>query len=78
MEMVMKKFVLVLVVLGVVAAIVYLMRNEGGRARLDDLVSRARRSSDASGVEPEIDLREPASEATEPAADDIESAITPN
>jgi hypothetical protein len=65
-ETLMKKFLLVLVTLGVIAAIVYLMGTEGGRARRDDLLSRASNK--------EIDLREEASEVAESRIDLAEDA----
>jgi hypothetical protein len=67
----MKKFALVLVVLGVAAAIGYLMGTEGGRARKDAAVSRLRKASD-SEVEPEIDLRETGSAVAESGAEIVE------
>jgi hypothetical protein len=74
----MKKFLLVLVVLGVTAAIVYLMGTEGGRARRDDLFSRARKNSEG-GAKPEVDLRETASEVAESGAELADNvASTPN
>jgi hypothetical protein len=72
-ETLMKKFLLVLVGLGVLAAIVYLMGTEGGRARRDDLITRARKSSEDAAT-PEIDLREQASEVAESGADLAENA----
>jgi hypothetical protein len=68
----MKKFLLVLVGLGVLAAIVYLMGTEGGRARRDDLLIRARKSSEDGA--PEIDLREQAGKVAESGADLAENA----
>jgi hypothetical protein len=80
-ETLMKKFLLVLVGLGVIAAIVYLMGTEGGRARRDDLLTRARKNSE-DGATPEIDLRERAGEVVESGADLAEDAAsrigTPN
>ena len=67
----MKKFALVLVVLGVAAAIGYLMGTEGGRARKDAAVSRLRKAGD-SEVEPEIDLRETGSAVAESGAEIVE------
>jgi hypothetical protein len=67
----MKKFVLVLVVLGVVAALGYLLGTAGGRARRNDLLARVRKSSEEA-AEPEIDLRETASETAEPATETAE------
>ena len=52
----MKKFALALVVLGVTAAIGYLMGTQNGRARSDAAVSRIRKAVDRE-AEPEIDLR---------------------
>jgi hypothetical protein len=40
-----KKLVMVLVVLGIAAAIGYLMGTEGGRARRDDVLARRRKAS---------------------------------
>jgi hypothetical protein len=71
----MKKFLLVLVGLGAIAAIVYLVGTEGGRARRDDLLSRARKNSEG-GAQPEIDLREQASELAESGADLAEDAAS--
>jgi hypothetical protein len=70
----MKKFVLVLVGLGVLAAIVYLMGTDSGRDRRDDLLSRARKNSEG-GATPEIDLREQATEVAESAADQAQDAV---
>ena len=53
----MKKFAVVLVVLGVTAAIAYLKGTQSGRARSDAAVSRIRKAIDREG-EPAIDLRE--------------------
>jgi len=64
----MKKLALVLVVLGVAAAIAYLMGTEGGRARKDAAVARIRKAGDTE-AEPEIDLRETASDVVESGAD---------
>jgi hypothetical protein len=64
----MKKFLLLLVGLGVIAAIGYLMGTEGGRARRDELVKRARKIPE-DGATPEIDLREQAGEVAESGAD---------
>jgi hypothetical protein len=50
-----KKLVMVLVILGVAAAIGYLMGTEGGRARRDDALARRRKA----GSDPETEL-EPA------------------
>ena len=69
----MKKFLLVLVGLGVLAAIVYLLGTEDGRARRDDLLTRARKSS-GDVAPPEIDLREQASDVAESGADLAEDA----
>jgi len=72
----MKKLALVLVALGVAAAIGYLLGTEGGRARRDDVLSRLRKAS--SEVEPEIDLRETAGDVAESGAeivDKIASAV---
>jgi hypothetical protein len=74
-EVLMKKFLLVLVVLGVLAAIVYLVGTESGRARRDELVSRARKNTE--GVaEPDIDLRE-TSEVAESGAELTEDVGKP-
>jgi len=73
----MRKFLLVLVVLGALAAIIYLVGTKSGRARRDDLVARARRSSEGGAV-PDIDLRETASEVEESSAelaDNVGSAL---
>jgi hypothetical protein len=69
----MKKFLLVLVGLGVLAAIVYLMGTEGGRAHRDDLLTRAGKNSE-DGATPEIDLRARAGEVAESGADLAEDA----
>jgi hypothetical protein len=50
-----KKFLLILPVLGIVAAIVYAFGTASGRARRDDLLRRAKRNS-ASDDNVEIDL----------------------
>jgi hypothetical protein len=68
------KLVLVLLGLGVVAAIAYLMGTESGRGRRDDLVSRARKTS--GGDVSEIDLREQASELAESGADLADDAAS--
>jgi hypothetical protein len=73
----MKKFLLVLLVLGVAAAIAYLLGTESGRARRDDVISRVRGKSDV-GREPEIDLTDTTGEAEEGStktADEVDSAI---
>jgi hypothetical protein len=62
-----KRFVLVLAVLGLVAAVGYLLGTESGRVRRDNLLARLRESSDGAG-EPDIDLRGMASETAESAA----------
>jgi hypothetical protein len=72
-ETLMKKLVLVLVALGVIAAIVYLMSTEGGRARRDDLLSRASKNGEGVAT-PEIDLREDTSNVAESGADLAEDA----
>ena len=64
----MKKLALVLALVGVAAAIGYLMGTEGGRARRDAVLSRVRKTAD-SAAEPEIDLRETASEVAESGAE---------
>jgi hypothetical protein len=64
----MKRFMLVLVGLGAIAAIVYLMGTEGGRDRRDEVLSRARKRSER-GPTPEIDLREPTNEVAAAGAD---------
>jgi hypothetical protein len=61
----MKKILLVLLVLGVAAAIAYLLSTEDGRARRDAIVARVRKQADHG---PEIDLTE--------AADKVEDAAT--
>ena len=58
----MKKFLLVLLVLGVVAAVACLLGTESGRARRDEMVSRVRKKVDQG---PEIDLTEAASKAAD-------------
>ena len=63
----MKKLVLVLVVLGVAAAIGYLVGTDGGRARKDAAVSRLRKARDGD-PEPEIDVREAANDVVESGA----------
>jgi hypothetical protein len=70
----MKKFLLVLVGLGVVAAIVYLMGTDGGRHRRDDVLSRVRKNSE--DAVPEIDLREQTGEAAESDTALVEDAAT--
>ena len=73
----MKKFLLVLLVLGVAAAIAYLLGTESGRARRDDMISRVRGTS-GSGREPEIDLTDTTGEAAETGtkiADEVDSGI---
>jgi hypothetical protein len=72
----MKRLLLVLLALGVAAAIAYLLGTESGRARRDAMVSRVRKTSEV-GREPEIDLTERAGEAEEIStkiADEIGSA----
>ena len=64
----MKKVLLVLVILGVAAAIGYLLGTEGGRARRDDALSRLRKTAEDVG-EPEIDLRETVSDVVESGAE---------
>jgi len=64
----MKKLALVLVVLGVAAAIGYLMGTEGGKARKDAVVSRVRKPADP-GVSPNSKLRETASDVAESGAE---------
>ena len=71
----MKKFALVLVVLGVAAAIAYLLGTEGGRARRDDVLSRVRKAADSDG-EPEIDLRETATEVAESGAEIADKVVS--
>jgi hypothetical protein len=73
-EILMKKFVLVLVGLGVIAAVVYLVGTEGGRARRDDLLSRASKDAEG-GATSEIDLREEASEVAESGTDLADDAV---
>jgi hypothetical protein len=51
----MKKLLLILLVLGVVAAIAYVFGTEGGRERRDDLLARAGRKP-SSDNDVEIDL----------------------
>jgi hypothetical protein len=72
-ETLMKKFVLVLFGLGIIAAVVYLVATEGGRDRRDDLLARVRKGSE--GIDgPEIDLREQGSDLAESASDLAEDA----
>jgi hypothetical protein len=73
----MKKLLLVLLVLGVAAAIAYLLGTESGRARRDDIVSRVRKTSEVDR-EPEIDLTDTAGKAEEistKTARELDSAI---
>jgi hypothetical protein len=67
----MKKFVLMLAGLGIIAAIVYLMGTRGGRARRDALLSRTSENA-VDGVAPEIDLREQAHGVAEDAEDEVD------
>jgi hypothetical protein len=53
----MKKILLILVVLGIGAAIAYVLGTDSGRARRDDLMARARKSTD----DLDIDLTDDAS-----------------
>lgn len=70
----MKKLVVVLVILGVAAAIGYLLGTEGGRARRDDALSRLRKAADDAG-EPEIDLRETASDVVDSGAEIADKVV---
>ena len=72
----MKKLALVLAVLGIVAAIGYLLGTEGGRARRDAALSRVRKTAD-SGGEPDIDLRETASDVAEAGAETADKVTSP-
>jgi len=66
-----KKLLVILFVLGIVAAIAYAFGTEAGRARRDDLLARAgKRSSSNDGVE--IDLT-----AVSNAADEFVAAAGP-
>ena len=60
----MKKILLILVVLGLGAAIAYVLGTDSGRARRDDLMARARKSAD----DLDIDLTDDASTADDFAA----------
>ena len=51
-----KKLVMVLVILGIAAAMGYLMGTEGGRARRDDVLSRRRKAG--SDVETKVESAE--------------------
>ena len=66
----MKKLLLILLVLGLVAAIAYVFGTEAGRARRDDLLARAGRKSTSDDVE--IDLT-----AASNTADDVIAAASP-
>ena len=71
----MKKLLLVLLVLGVTAAIAYLMGTEDGRARRDAIVGKVRTTPEA-GREREIDLTETTGdteEITTKIADEVSS-----
>ncbi len=59
----MKKLLVILLVLGLAAAIAYLLGTDAGRARRDDLLARARKPDDV-----EIDLTDPSSTAADVAA----------
>ena len=52
----MKKLLLILLVLGLIAAIAYAFGTDAGRARRDDLLARAGRRSSSDDDEIEIDL----------------------
>ena len=67
----MKKFLLILPVLGIVAAIVYAFGTAAGRARRDDLLARAKRSS-SSDDKVEIDLS-----GVSNAVEDVVAAASP-
>ena len=68
---VVKKLLLILLVLGLVAAIAYVFGTNSGRARRDDLLARAGRRSSLDG-EVEIDLT-----AVSGVADDVVAAANP-
>jgi len=61
-----KKLLLILLIFGLVAAVAYVFGTEAGRARRDDLLARAGRSS--SDDEVEIDVTEASNPADEVAA----------
>jgi hypothetical protein len=65
----MKKLLLVLLALGLAAAIAYLLGTPAGRARRDDLLARARNTHD----DVEIDLTDQSS-----TADDLASTTAPS
>ena len=56
----MKKLLLIVLVLGIAAAIAYLLGTDAGRARRDDLLARARKADDV-----EIDLTNASSAAAD-------------
>ena len=66
----MKKLVLILLVLGIAAAIAYAFGTESGRARRDELLARA--GGGSSDGEIEIDLTK-----VSDAADDVVAAVSP-
>jgi hypothetical protein len=66
----MKKLLLILLVLGIAAAIAYAFGTESGRARRDELLARA--GGGSSDGEIEIDLTE-----VSDAADDVVAAVSP-
>ena len=68
----MKKLLLILLVLGLVAAIAYVFGTDAGRARRDDLLARAGRRSSSDDDEIEIDLT-----AMSSTADDVIAAAGP-
>ena len=68
----MKKLLLILLVLGLVAAIAYVFGTDAGRARRDDLLARAGSKSSPDDDEIEIDLT-----AVSNTADDVIAAAGP-
>jgi hypothetical protein len=54
----MRKFFLVLVVLGIVASVGYLLGTEDGRARRDDALAKVRKKSDSSDLTDAVELRD--------------------
>ena len=66
----MKKLLLIVLVLGIAAAIAYAFGTESGRARRDELLARA--GGGSSDGEIEIDLTE-----VSDAADDVVAAVSP-
>jgi sirohydrochlorin ferrochelatase len=66
----MKKLLLIVLVLGIAAAIAYVFGTESGRARRDELLARA--GGGSSDGEVEIDLTK-----VSDAADDVVAAVSP-